>query len=171
MARWIVRVLDPVERVSEALFGLIMVLTFTGSISVAEAGREEMRTMLVGAIGCNLAWGIVDGVMYLVTTLVARQREEAKPHRRAALTGRDFRGAVETFLLAFLCTFPVVIPFLVFPRNAVRALRVSNAIAITMLFVGGYSLGRYSGLGPFRLGLWMTALGIFLVALTMALGG
>ena len=33
------RVLDPIDRVSEVLFGLIMVLTFTGSLSVAEAGR------------------------------------------------------------------------------------------------------------------------------------
>jgi len=49
------RVLDPVERVSEVLFGLIMVLTFTGSLSVAEAGRDDVRTMLIGALGCNLA--------------------------------------------------------------------------------------------------------------------
>jgi len=33
------RVLDPIDRVSEVLFGLIMVLTFTGSLSVAEAGH------------------------------------------------------------------------------------------------------------------------------------
>lgn len=51
------RVLDPMERLSEVLFGLIMVLTFTGSLGAATAGREEIRTMLIGAIGCNLAWG------------------------------------------------------------------------------------------------------------------
>ena len=49
--------LDPIERLSEVLFGLIMVLSFTGSLSAATAGREEIRTMLFGAIGCNLAWG------------------------------------------------------------------------------------------------------------------
>ena len=37
-----------------------MVLTFTGSLSVAEAGRDDVRTMLIGALGCNLAWGIID---------------------------------------------------------------------------------------------------------------
>src|SRR5204863_508677 len=47
------RVLEPIERISEVLFGVIMVLTFTGSLSVAEAGREDVRTMLIGAIGCN----------------------------------------------------------------------------------------------------------------------
>src|SRR5215472_11162272 len=68
------RVLDPIDRVSEVLFGLIMVLTFTGSLSVAEAGRESIRTMLIGALGCNLAWGIIDGVFYLMGCLAERGR-------------------------------------------------------------------------------------------------
>jgi len=51
------RVLEPNERISEVLFGLIMVLTFTGSLSVAESGRDDVRAMLIGALGCNLAWG------------------------------------------------------------------------------------------------------------------
>src|SRR3982751_1085024 len=68
------RVLDPVERVSEVLFGLIMVLTFTGSLSVAEAGREDVRTMLIGALGCNIAWGIIDGVLYLMGSLADKGR-------------------------------------------------------------------------------------------------
>jgi len=67
-------VLDPVERMSEILFGLIMVLTFTGSLSVATAGHEEVRGLLIGAIGCNLAWGLIDAVMYLLTILVERGR-------------------------------------------------------------------------------------------------
>ena len=54
-------VLDPIERISEILFGLIMALTFTGTLSAASAGRAEVREMLLGAIGCNLAWGLVDG--------------------------------------------------------------------------------------------------------------
>src|SRR5262245_54490007 len=63
------RILDPNERISEVLFGLIMVLTFTGSLSVAEAVRDDVRTMLIGALGCNLAWGIIDGVLYLMGCL------------------------------------------------------------------------------------------------------
>ena len=68
------RVLEPIDRVSEVLFGLIMVLTFTGSLSVAEAGRGEVRTMLIGALGCNLAWGIIDGVLYLMGCLADKGR-------------------------------------------------------------------------------------------------
>src|SRR5258707_13660265 len=68
------RVLEPNERISEVLFGLIMVLTFTGSLSVAEAGREDVRVMLIGALGCNLAWGIIDGVLYLMGCLAEKGR-------------------------------------------------------------------------------------------------
>ena len=52
------RVLDPIERVSEVIFGLLMAMTFIGSLSVATAGREEVRTMMITALGCNLAWGL-----------------------------------------------------------------------------------------------------------------
>ena len=68
------RLLDPIDRITEILFGLIMVLTFTGSLSVAEADRAEVRTMLIGAIGCNLAWGIIDAVFYLMSTFTAQGR-------------------------------------------------------------------------------------------------
>ena len=69
------RVLEPGERIAEVLFGLIMVLSFTGSLSVAEAGREDVRTMLIGALGCNIAWGIIDGVLYLMDCLSERGRD------------------------------------------------------------------------------------------------
>ena len=84
------RVLEPIERISEVLFGLIMVLTFTGSLSVAEAGRDDVRTMLIGALGCNLAWGIIDGVLYLMGCLAEKGRDladaagGAQGHRSAA---------------------------------------------------------------------------------------
>lgn len=210
------RVLDPIERVSEILFGLIMVLSFTGSISVAESGREEIRTVLVGAIGCNTAWGLVDAVMYVLSNLIERGRrlstlrairgvgdpEKAReilarelppglvsvlrrsdlehlqrqvellppPPLRARLTRADFRGALGVFLLVFLSTFPVVVPFLVF-REPRRALRVSNGVAIGMLFFAGWALGRYAGQRPLWMGLSMVGIGILLVGATLALGG
>lgn len=64
-------VLNPIDRVSEIIFGLIMALSFTGA---ATASREEIRTVLFAALGCNLAWGLVDGVMYLVSLLTERTR-------------------------------------------------------------------------------------------------
>ena len=68
--------LDPIDRNSEILFGLFMVLTFTGTLSAATAGREDVRIMLLAAIGCNAAWGIVDGVMQILRCLVERGRKD-----------------------------------------------------------------------------------------------
>jgi VIT family len=210
------RVLDPIDRVSEVLFGLIMVLTFTGSLSVAEAGRDDVRTMLIGALGCNLAWGIIDGVLYLLGCLAEKGRgllafhavrkatdpEEAQrliadavpaaiasvlkpaeleavsqrlkqlpePPEKPQLEKNDWLGAGGVFLLVFLCTFPVVIPFMVM-HNAGPALRVSNVIAIVMLFATGYAFGRMTGRHPWLVGISMVVLGLVLVGLTMALGG
>jgi VIT family protein len=67
-------VLEPMERISEILFGLVMVLTLTCSLSVATAGQEEVRTVLLSALGCNLAWGIIDGVFYLLACFSERGR-------------------------------------------------------------------------------------------------
>src|SRR5215470_8291604 len=79
------RVLDPVERLSEILFGLIMALTITGAVSVATADRFAIRTMLVAALGCNIAWGIIDAGMYLMSRLGERGRNAlvAKAVRQA----------------------------------------------------------------------------------------
>ena len=73
-------VLNPVDRISELIFGLLMALSFTGAVSVAEAGREDIREMFIAALGCNLAWGLVDAVMYLVRTVTDRGRSLSLAH-------------------------------------------------------------------------------------------
>ena len=67
-------VLSPVDRVSEMFFGLFMALTFVGAVSVADQGDAQIRAMFIAALGCNLAWGLVDAVMYLVRTVTDRGR-------------------------------------------------------------------------------------------------
>jgi hypothetical protein len=210
------RVLDPIARISEVLFGLIMALTFTGSLSAGEAGRADVRTMLVGAIGCNLAWGLVDAVMYLMSTLTERSRglltlrlirQATDPQEadqiiadalppvvasslgpsqmsilreqlikmpglppRVRLLNDDWLGAAGVFILVFVSTFPLVIPF-IFIQDTFAALRVSNGIALILLCWCGSSLGRYAGGRPWRTGLAMVLLGVVLVGITIALGG
>ena len=93
-----------------------------------------------------------------------------EPPARPSLTADDVRGAAGVFLLVFLSTFPVVIPVLL-SGEATRALRASNAIAVVMLCVGGYSLGRHSGLRPWLVALAMAGVGAVLAAVTIALGG
>jgi VIT1/CCC1 family predicted Fe2+/Mn2+ transporter len=210
------RVLEPIERISEVLFGLIMVLTFTCSFSVAEAGRVEVRAMLVGALGCNFAWGIIDAIMFLMGCLAERARALAALQgvRRAAtpekaqsqiarilppivasvlgqpvleeirqrvvqlpeppthprLRKSDWVAAAGVFLLVVVSTLPVVLPFL-FMGNALRAQRLSNGIAIGMLFLTGYAFGRCTGYHPRAMGIVMVVLGGILVGLTILLGG
>ncbi|MGF6758856.1 hypothetical protein [Paraburkholderia sp. GAS334] len=67
-------VLDTIDRVSEFCFGLFMALTFVGAVSAATAGEDAGRKMLYTALGCNLAWGLADAVMFLVRTLTNRGR-------------------------------------------------------------------------------------------------
>jgi VIT1/CCC1 family predicted Fe2+/Mn2+ transporter len=125
------RLLDPVERISEILFGLIMAVTIVGSLSIATAGRDEMHEVTVAAIGCNLAWGLVDAVMYLVRLTAERTRKftllrqlaaadaatgreilaGALPDHVAAATGRDQLEAMRERLLALpLHRQPVLAP-------------------------------------------------------------
>jgi len=210
------RVLEPIDRVSEVLFGLIMVLTFTGSLSVVDAGRDDVRAMLIGALGCNLAWAIIDAVLYLMfsgaannqglaTVVAVRDASDPRdahrliagtlppvladslqpadlesirarlatlpePPRRIRLGVDDLRGAGGVFLLVFLSTFPVTIPFMIM-HSVEPAMRVSNAIAIGLLFLTGYAFGRITGRQPLWTGFSMVVLGAGLVGLTIALGG
>ena len=208
--------LDPVDAISEVLFGLIMVLTTTGSISIATAGGAEVHEMLLGALGGNLAWGIIDGVFYLLGCLEEKSRDlrvlravrapasslagqqalvGALPQpvasvlqpaeledlrRRLALLpappghphldGDDVKRAMLLGLLVPLSAVPVVMPFLFIPEPGL-ALRVSNGIAVLMMFFAGYAHGQKVSQRPWRLGLAMVLLGGALVTLTIALGG
>ena len=66
--------LDPVDRISEVTFGLIMAVTILGALSIATADRMEVRTVLFAAFGCNVAWGLVDALMSLVRAATERSR-------------------------------------------------------------------------------------------------
>lgn len=93
------RVLSPVDRVSELLFGLFMALTFVGAVSVAQSGRAEIRATLAAALGCNLAWGLVDAVMYLVRTVTDRGKSLTLVRSvRAAADPRTGRMLIENSL-------------------------------------------------------------------------
>jgi hypothetical protein len=68
--------LDPGSRMGEILFGLIMTLTFTlgAGMVIEEEGREGAREMLVAILGCNLAWGVIDGVFHVLGRMFERGR-------------------------------------------------------------------------------------------------
>jgi VIT1/CCC1 family predicted Fe2+/Mn2+ transporter len=89
---------------------------------------------------------------------------------RPRLRRDDWLGAVGVFLIVFLSTLPIVMPFAVI-EDARRALRVSNGIAIAMLFLTGYAFGRFAGHRPLGMAASMVILGAAMVAITISLGG
>jgi hypothetical protein len=209
-------VLNPVDRIAEVLFGLIMVLSFTGTISVSTHAREDVRELLWAALGCNVAWGLVDAIMYLMNVAVERghsliviktiqssknadeagavlkdeirpsiaglmTKEELNslgdrmkqlpaPSKSDLLVGTDILAGMQIFLLVFLCTFPVAIPF-GFIDDLTIAMRASNGVALLLLSIGGFLLARHAGFRPVITAVTYTFIGVLLVALTMALGG
>lgn len=212
--RWIAQVLDPVSRTTEILFGLIMVLTFTATFNVSEAGRQDVRLMLIAAIGCGIAWALIDASMYLLSVRAERvlgqlahaNLKTAPPAEarrliaealpplvaevlddrdlnavrnrllaidiepsRLRFTREDYLAALAIFLLVLFATLPMAVPFVLI-RDPSRALLISHAIAITLLFVTGFALGRHWG-QPLRVGLSMIAVGLVLVSTAVALGG
>jgi VIT1/CCC1 family predicted Fe2+/Mn2+ transporter len=85
--------------------------------------------------------------------------------------GKDeWLAALSVFFWVFVVTFPVAIPFL-FMGEVARAMRVSNTIAIALLFLCGYAFARVVGFRPWLTGLAMVVLGTVLVGITIALGG
>ena len=95
-------VLDPVERWSEIIFGLLMAMAITGSLSVASPDDQEVRTMMIAALGCNIAWGLADGIMYLVQTLTERTRKATLVARVKALAEPQGRALIADELPARL---------------------------------------------------------------------
>jgi hypothetical protein len=90
------RLLDPLDALSELLFGLIMVLTFTlGAGLIVKEGPDATATLLLGVVGCNVAWGVIDGVLYVLTSLLERSR-------KARLIERIHRDACDEDALAII---------------------------------------------------------------------
>lgn len=72
MPSFIATHLDPANRFIEVVCGLIMVLTFTlvGSQLVSDDPSGAQK-LLIAALGCNVAWGVIDGVMFVMNGLTA----------------------------------------------------------------------------------------------------
>jgi hypothetical protein len=215
--RFVHRYLDPAGRLGEILFGLIMALGIIGAVRL---GVEDLsnRSMFIAILGCNLAWAVVDGVMYVLVELFERGRRYRVAHRIQSLPndekamelihrelgGRlealvspeilkgvyadvlrtvraagpmkvsmergDLLGGVASAFVILVATAPILIPYLVISQTMV-AVRVSELIAIVMLFLLGVWWGRVVGANPFKIGFFLTLVGGVLVGVTILLGG
>jgi hypothetical protein len=137
-------VLDPMERISEVLFGVIMALTFTCALGVATADNIKVRTMLIGALGCNLAWGIIDAGQYLFARIydAGRKIEMLRAFHEAADSAaarRVIAGALPPLLTSTL------------PDEQLESMR--QKLRQMPMPAGGPRLTRRDGFGALGLGL------------------
>jgi hypothetical protein len=208
-------VLSPFERGAEIIFGVLMAISVTAAAEITSGGEADTRALMIAALGCNLAWGLIDGVIYLLQLQYERYRihrmalelrelsaEEAFRRRVAAElpplvaaglnadSYRYLRQAVQSYAqprpaywsrqefaaaglicaLVFASTFPLVLPFMVM-QEPYLALRTSHAIAVAMLFILGWRLGRWSGASALGSATLLALVGTILAILCVALGG
>jgi hypothetical protein len=214
------RYLDPAETLAEVLFGLIMVLTFTiGADLLTTEDQVDTHGLVVGVVGCAVAWGVIDAVLFLLNILFYRSQRarfyrklrnaasdaeglaalqkqfglEDEPlaihpddrtrlyqsmlvltsHAKPApveLKGRDFIAALAVFVLVSATAVPGVTPFLVLEDSHI-ALRVSNVVLISLLFVVGYWWAHYTDTHPFKVAMIVLVLGVAMVLVAVVLGG
>jgi hypothetical protein len=219
-SRSLQRFIDPATTINEVLFGLIMTLTFTlgAGIIIESEGPQAARELLIAALGCNIAWGFIDGAFYLIDQLLDRGRRQrvgqmvrnaqtpahaqslvagefdglleglASEAERGALyqrivenvkatnaapsrlTRADVSGAIVSGLLVIASCLPAAIPF-VFLDDAQRALRLSNAILLAMLFFTGFKWAQHTLHNPWLAGLSFLLGGVVLVIAAILLGG
>lgn len=207
--------LSPMDRAGEVIVGIIMTLSVTAVLKVGSSSGSEPHNLLMAALACNFAWGMVDAAMFLIETRVQRLRARRLQRQlreapddtrfRALLADTDFSSMAEAldaqalgrlrawlqqqtrplptrldrdnllaagqiWLLVFAATLPVAAPLLLFD-DATTALRVSQAVAVAMLFGLGMGIGRWIGVRPVRAGLGFAAVGSVIAVACVALGG
>jgi VIT1/CCC1 family predicted Fe2+/Mn2+ transporter len=122
---------------------------------------------------------IVDALPSVISALMQPADIEAlrgkilklpEPEKMHRLKFDDYRSAAGIFLLVFSATIPISVPFILI-KDIMIALRVSNIIAILMMFFCGAALGKYAGRNRILMGIMTSLIGITLVLITIALGG
>jgi VIT1/CCC1 family predicted Fe2+/Mn2+ transporter len=220
------RYLDPVDRLAEVIYGILIVMTFTMAFAGIDASylqNQDIATQMVSrlfvaAFGCTIAWGIIDAVMYVLTSLFERaerqrvvraaheakteddaitvladelddslldalseeerdtlyralfRRFHTKPLAEVSVRRDDIYGAIAVFLLAVIATLPVALPFLI-SNDPFIAMRLSNVIAVLMLFFVGFRWAKYVHANPWKIGLSLAAFGVVIVLIAIPLGG
>ena len=83
------RYLEPQDAAAEILFGLIMALTFTlGATLVTEAGADRFREIVLGTVTCNIAWGLIDGALYVLSDMFELGRKGVRIRQVKAARNR-----------------------------------------------------------------------------------
>ena len=100
--RW--SMIDPIDWLSETIFSILVFLTFTLAFRIiwlAEDPTQPLTSyqvideMLVAAMGAVLAWGIIDGVMYVLISMFERgERHRLLRDIQSAETDQEAVGII-----------------------------------------------------------------------------
>ncbi len=215
--KFVLRYLDHAGILGEILFGLIMALGIIGAVRLGVDNLTN-RSMFIAILGCNLAWAVVDGVMYVLVDIFEQGRRHRLARRiqaessdekalqliheelgeqleplssqealktfyadvlrnvrgagplKSSLSKETFLGGVMSAFVIMVATAPILIPYLVIPEPR-TAVRISEGIAVALLFLLGAWWGRVVGTSSFKVGIALTTIGGVLVGITILLGG
>jgi len=157
-----------------------LISTFTGrarQLSQMRRLRDALRKRRVDARALRrlVSEFLPDGVGDIddeqVRALAGWIAHAADPHASPTLTRRDWCAALSVVCIVVFATFPVVIPFTLFPDNVQLAVTVSHCIALAILLVSGCSFGLYGGMNPLLSGLITVSLGVVIVGIVVSLNG
>ena len=221
------RLLDPIDLLAEVIFSVLIILLFTLGFGIVLRGAnpgkpitvEHMNELIIAAFGAILAWGIIDGIVFVLLSVLERgerhriltQIQTAATDQEAVgviagefdhilepITGEerrhilyedmlkhlrgsrprpvgfqreDFAGAVGSVLVAVLAVLPSFVPLALLRQQPVLAIRLSNVVSFTVLFLAGYRWGRYTGANPWKTGLLLFGAGVIMIAVAIPLGG
>lgn len=98
-APFLQRFLDPIDRLTEAIYAVLIVMTFTmayRAIDVSTLSQMDVSDAVVSlglaAFGCAVAWGIIDGAMFVLLGMMERgensrllKKVKAAPDERTAI--------------------------------------------------------------------------------------
>ncbi len=218
--------LIPISLLSEVIYSVLILLTFTQAyrlITHAETStqftsREYANELLLAALGAILAWGIIDGIMHVLLSVLERserhrllrtiqsaetdqaavdiiaeefdymlepiagvasrqslytnvleQLRTSRP-RQIGFKQSDWIEALSLVLVAILSVLPSLAPFVFLGDDFLLAIRISNTISFTILFIAGYGWGKYTGASPWKTGLILALVGALMVLIAFRSG-
>lgn len=100
-AGFMAHLLDPIDTLSEVIFSVLILLTFTLAFRIFIIGdgqpvtNEYVKDLVWAALGAAIAWGIIDGIMYALFQVLGRsERHRLLWHIQAAHTADEAVSAI-----------------------------------------------------------------------------
>lgn len=94
--------LDPIDRLAETIYSILILLTFTLAFRIIKlepgdiVSAEYVNELLVAALLAILAWGVIDGIVYVLTEVLERgEKHRVLWYIQAADTEEEAIAAVD----------------------------------------------------------------------------